>query len=64
MLTRNTFSIPDNIELEEQDGRGKKTAKPCVTSGTIIMFEKHFRQTSLFQLILVMLREDRNKTHK
>jgi len=49
MLTRNTFSLPDNIELEEQDERGKKTAKLCVTSGTII---------------LAMLREDRNKTRK
>ena len=42
----------------------RRQLKPCVTSVSIIMFEKQFRQTSPFQLILAMLREYRNKTRK
>ena len=64
----------DNSELTRQkDGRGKKTAKPCVMSLIIIMFEEIFCKTSpsfkqMFQSVkkqkTVMLTEDRNKTLK
>ena len=38
---------PNNGELTQQDGRGKKTANLVLTNVTIILlFEKTFRQTS------------------
>ena len=64
----------DNSELRRQeDGRGKKTAKPCVISLRIIMFEEIFCKNSpsfkqMFQSVrnqkTVMLTKDRNKTLK
>ena len=36
----------DVSELTQQDGRGKETKKPGVTSVTIILLEKHFRRTA------------------
>ena len=64
----------DDSELtRQQDGRGKKTAKPCVINLIIIMFEEIFCKTSpsikqMFQSVrnqkTVMLTEDRNKTLK
>ena len=62
----------DDSELTRQeDGRGKKKAKPCVINLIIIMFEEIFCKTSppikqMFQSVrnqkTVMLTEDRNKT--
>ena len=67
-------SHDDDSELTRQeDGRGKKTAKPCVINLIIIMFEEIFCKTSpsikqMFQSVrnqkTVMLTEDRNKTLK
>ena len=64
----------DDSELTRQEeGRGKKTAKPCVMNLIIIMFEEIFCKTSpsfkqMFQSVknqkTVMLTEDRNKTLK
>ena len=64
----------DDSELTRQeDGRGKKTAKPCVINLIIIMFEEIFCKTSpsikqMFQSVrnqkTVTLTEDRNKTLK
>ena len=64
----------DDSELTRQeDGRGKKTAKPCVIDLIIVMFEEIFCKASpsikqMFQSVrnqnTVMLTEDRKKTLK